>query len=163
MDVAIVCSAHHAQPTSKENTKCIYCLISAKRTSFSTEIITFFWFSAVRKKAQNGTNDKKDTFFGLIFCFQRTDPSTNCFFAWSTLDAFGVILTIQLEPPNVEMAVDVYYVVAGIARHEYKQGWRFLTLWEGYGLSEATWEPMSAFIQPDGSIHPIFRSYLHRV
>ena len=29
-----------------------------------------------------------------------------------------------------------------------------------YGLSEATWEPMSAFIQPDGSINPIFRSYL---
>ena len=29
-----------------------------------------------------------------------------------------------------------------------------------YGLSEATWEPMSAFIQPDGSINPIFRTYL---
>ena len=27
-------------------------------------------------------------------------------------------------------------------------------------LSEATWEPISAFIQPDGSINPIFRSYL---
>ena len=26
--------------------------------------------------------------------------------------------------------------------------------------SEATWEPMSAFIQPDGSINPIFRTYL---
>ena len=59
-----------------------------------------------------------------------------------------------------EMAVDGYYVAAGIARHEYKQGWKFLTLWDSYGLSEATWEPMSAFIQPDGSINPIFRSYL---
>ena len=58
-----------------------------------------------------------------------------------------------------EMAVDAYYVVAGIAHHEYKQGWKFLTLWDGYGLSEATWEPMSAFIQPDGSISPIFRCY----
>ena len=59
-----------------------------------------------------------------------------------------------------EMAVDGYYPVAGIARHEYKQGWKFLTLWDGYGLSEATWEPTSAFIQPDGRINPIFRSYL---
>ena len=59
-----------------------------------------------------------------------------------------------------EMAVDGYYVLAGIARHEYKQGWKFQNLLDGYGLSEATWEPMSAFIQPDGSIHPIFRSSL---
>ena len=58
------------------------------------------------------------------------------------------------------MAVDGYYVVAGIAHHEYKQGWKFLTLWDGHGLSQATWEPMSAFIQPDGSINPILRSYL---
>ena len=43
-----------------------------------------------------------------------------------------------------EMAVDGYYVVAGIARHEYKQGWKFPTLWDGSGLFEATWEPTSA-------------------
>ena len=59
-----------------------------------------------------------------------------------------------------EMAVHGYYVVAGIARHEYKQGWKFLTLWDGYGLSEATWEPMSAFMKPDGTINPIFRCYV---
>ena len=59
-----------------------------------------------------------------------------------------------------EMAVDGYYVVAGIACHGYEEGWTFLTLWNGYGLSEATWEPMTAFTKPDGSINPIFRSYL---
>ena len=59
-----------------------------------------------------------------------------------------------------ETAVDGHCVVAGIARHEYKQGWKFLTLWDEYGLFEAACEPMSAFIQPDGSINPIFRSYL---
>ena len=58
------------------------------------------------------------------------------------------------------MAVDGYYVVAGIDRHEYKQGWKFLTLCDGYGLSEATWEPMSALIQPDGSINAILHTYL---
>ena len=63
------------------------------------------------------------------------------------------------EMTAYEMAVDGYYAVAGIARHEYKQGWKFPTLWDGYGLSEVTSEPMSAFIQPDGSINPIFRSY----
>ena len=59
-----------------------------------------------------------------------------------------------------EMAVDGYYLIAGIARQEYKQGWKLCTLWAGDGLSEATWEPMSAFIQPNGSINPIFCSYL---
>ena len=59
-----------------------------------------------------------------------------------------------------EIAVHGYYVVACIARHEYKQGWKFLALWDGYRLSEATWESMSAFIQPDQSINPIFCSHL---
>ena len=55
-----------------------------------------------------------------------------------------------------EMAVNGFYVVAGIARHEYKQGWRFLTLRNRYGLSEANLGPMSAFIQRDVSIKAIF-------
>ena len=37
-----------------------------------------------------------------------------------------------------EMAVDGYYGVAGIARHEHQQRSKFLTLWDGYRLSEAT-------------------------
>ena len=42
------------------------------------------------------------------------------------------------EMTTDDMAVDGYYVVGGIACHEYKHGWKFLTLWDGYGLSEAT-------------------------
>ena len=37
-----------------------------------------------------------------------------------------------------EVALNGYYVVAGIARHEYKQGWKFFILFDGYGLSQAT-------------------------
>ena len=59
-----------------------------------------------------------------------------------------------------EMTFNGYYVVAGIGRHVYKKGWKFLTLWDGYGLCEATCEPMSAFLQPDGSINPMCRSCL---
>ena len=59
-----------------------------------------------------------------------------------------------------EMAVNAYYVVAGIARRDYKQGWMFLTLWDGYWLSEASLEPIWSFIQPNGSINPILCSYL---
>ena len=40
------------------------------------------------------------------------------------------------EMTTNEMAVDCCYVLAGIARHEYKQGSKFLTLWDGYGLYE---------------------------
>ena len=68
---------------------------------------SFFLFSAVRKKAQNGTNGKKDIYFGLIFCFQKTVPVKTYFFAWSKLGAFGVILTMQLEPPK-SMFVSVH-------------------------------------------------------
>ena len=59
-----------------------------------------------------------------------------------------------------EMAVHGYYVMAGIARHEYKQGWKFPTLPEGFRESQATWEPISAFIQPHRGSNPVFCSYL---
>ena len=60
----------------KQDSEPFGCLRFTKSTSFSTEIIRFiysfyifFLFSAVRKKARNGINGKKNTFFGLIFCF----------------------------------------------------------------------------------------------
>ena len=58
------------------------------------------------------------------------------------------------------MAADGYYVVAGVARHKYTQGWNVLTGWEGYGVSEATWVHISAFIQPERGFNPVFLSYL---
>ena len=39
--------------------------------------------------------------------------------------------TDELEEMTAdEMADPGYYAVAGIARHKYKQGWKFLTLWD---------------------------------
>ena len=35
-----------------------------------------------------------------MFCFQRTEPVKNYFFAWSRVVEFGVISTMQLEPPK---------------------------------------------------------------
>ena len=47
-----------------------------------------------------------------------------------------------------EMAKEGFYLVKSVLRHRYRQGWRFLTLWEGFGVEEATWEPFSAFVLP---------------
>ena len=42
-NVAIIFSADHVHPKNKGNAKCISWPISAKSTSFSTEIIRFFF------------------------------------------------------------------------------------------------------------------------
>ena len=57
-----------------------------------------------------------------------------------------------------EIAVADYYLVAGIARHGYELGRRLLTLWDGYALFEATWEPMPAFVDPELAINTFFLS-----
>ena len=44
-------------------------------------------------------------------------------------------------------------------RGQYRQGWRFLTKWEGYGTSESTWEPVRAFVHDDGKLDHVFVDY----
>ena len=61
-----------------------------------------------------------------------------------------------------EMAVDGHYVVAGIARHEYKQCWKLLTLWAGNGLCETTCEPMLPLYSQTGVSTPSFAPTLLR-
>ena len=51
------------------------------------------------------------------------------------------------------------YHVEQILRGQYRQGWRFLTTWEGYGTSESTWEPARAFVHDDEKLNHVFVDY----
>ena len=51
------------------------------------------------------------------------------------------------------------YHVEQILRGQYRQGWRFLTKWEGYGTSESTWEPIRAFVHDDGKLNHVSVDY----
>ena len=51
------------------------------------------------------------------------------------------------------------YHVEQILRAQYRQGWRFLTKWEGYGTSESPWVPVRAFVHGDGKLNHVFVGY----
>ena len=59
-----------------------------------------------------------------------------------------------------QMAKEGFYLVKSILRHRYRQGWRFLILWEGFGVEEATWEPFCAFVLPEGCLNSVLVDYL---
>ena len=72
-------------------------------------------------------------------------------------------MEVEGEIPDMnaeEMAKDVFYLVKSILRHRQRQGWRFLTLWEGFGVDEATWEPYSAFVLSEGRLSTVLVDYL---
>ena len=50
---------------------------------------------------------------------------------------------------QTEMERNGAYHVEQSLRGQYRQGWRFLTKWEGYGASKSTWEPVRAFVHDD--------------
>ena len=52
-----------------------------------------------------------------------------------------------------------FYNVEKIIKHKFQQGWKFLVVWEGFPVAAATWEPISAFILPNGSVNTIFKEY----
>ena len=56
-----------------------------------------------------------------------------------------------------EMAKEGFYLVKSVLRHRFCQGWCFLTLWEGFGVEEATPEPFSAF---EGRLNSVLVDYL---
>ena len=74
----------------------------------------------------------------------------------------GVIDDIPREPeeytPDEAEALGFYHV-EDILKHKYQQGWKFLTKWENFPVSSATWEPPKSFLLTDGTVNRIFRRY----
>ena len=72
-------------------------------------------------------------------------------------------MEVEGEHPDMkaeEMVKVGFYLVKSIIRHRYRQGWRFLTLWEGFGVGKATWEHFSAFALPEGRLNSVLVDYL---
>ena len=100
------------------------------------------------------------------------DPEDLCGEEWelndeeiAALDLQGAASPMEVEGelPDMnaeEMAKEGFYLVKSFLRHRFRQGWRFLTLWEGFGVEEATWEPFSAFVLPEGRLNSVLVDYL---
>ena len=83
----------------------------------------------------------------------------------AALDLQGAASPMEVEGdlPHMnaeEMAKEGFYVVKPVLRHRYRQGWRFLTLWEGFEVEEATWEPFPAFVLPQGCLNSVLVDYV---
>ena len=100
------------------------------------------------------------------------DPEDLCGEEWelndneiATLDLQGAASSMEVEGElhdmnAEEMAKGGFYLVKSVLRHRYHQGWRFFTLWEGFGVEESTWEPFSAFVLPEGRLNSVPVDYL---
>ena len=54
------------------------------------------------------------------------------------------------------------FQVRKIHQMKFKAGWKYLTQWKGFPMSQATWEPLSTFIIPSPScsvVHPAFKDF----
>jgi transposase InsO family protein len=65
----------------------------------------------------------------------------------------------DLVMSSEEQAQLGFYNVYKILKHKFQQGWKFLVWWENFPASASTWEPISAFMLPNGSINTIFKDY----
>ena len=76
--------------------------------------------------------------------------------AASPMDVEGDLFDMNAE----EMAKEGFYLGKSVLCHRYCQGWRFLTLWKEFGVEEATWEPFSALLLPEGRQNAVLVDYL---
>ena len=70
----------------------------------------------------------------------------------------------QPKPDVQTMDVDEqaeigFFNVFKIVKHKFQQGWKFLVWWENFPVSASTWEPISSFVHPNGSVNSVFKSY----
>ena len=112
----------------------------------------------------------------LVYAAQHlkrcNDPEDLCGEEWelndeeiAALDLQGAASPMEVEGelPDMnaeEMAQEGFCLVRSVLRHRYRQGWRFLTHWEVFGVEEATWEPFSAFVLPEGHPNPVLVDYV---
>ena len=100
------------------------------------------------------------------------DPEDLCGGEWelndeeiAALHLLGAASPIEVEGelPDMnakEMAKKGFYLVKSVIRHSYRQRWLFLSLWEAFGVEEATWEPFSALVPPEGRLNSVLVEYL---
>ena len=100
------------------------------------------------------------------------DPEELCGEEWelnaeeiTALDLQGAASPMEVEGelPDMnaeEMAKEGFCLVKSVIQHRYCQRWRFLTLWEGFRVEEATWEPFSAIVLPEGRLNSGLVDYL---
>ena len=63
------------------------------------------------------------------------------------------------EMDDEEMKEKDSYTVESILQHKYKHGWRFLTRWAEYEVSDSPWEPISTFGLNNGNLTYQFVHY----
>jgi hypothetical protein len=55
--------------------------------------------------------------------------------------------------PNRNPSLSEMFVVDKIIKIANRQGWKYLTVWKGFPISGATWEPLKTFVNSDGTIN----------
>ena len=68
----------------------------------------------------------------------------------------------NVEEKMVEEKRDLlpgYFMVSKILKHKFDQGWKFLTAWEGFPITSATWEPPKNFRLDNDKWNEIFEKY----
>ena len=58
-----------------------------------------------------------------------------------------------------EMAKEGFYLMKSAIQRCYRQGWHLITVWEGFGVEPATWEPFSTFVLPEGHLNFVTVDY----